>query len=278
MQVRKFGGDVVPFEPEKVIRSVMKTGASREEAEATLASVRPSLYDGMPTKELYTLVHETLKGRNTCHACRYGLRDALRKLGPAGFKFEKYVAAILNAYNYDAFVPEQELAGACVMHEVDVVAEKEGRRFFLEAKFRNDAKDFVGLKDVMATWSRFVDLVDGAAAGKTDHFDECWIVTNARFSDRAKQFGACKGMHLRGWGYPEERSFGSMIDHRGLYPVTVLEDLSRRELDQLSRHGLMLCRQVEEMEAEELAQRIDIPQERAQELIELSTRVVEGEE
>ena len=264
------------FEPEKVIASVMRAGASQQEAEAVLASVQPQLTEGMPTKELYKLVHEALKTKNTCQACRYALKDALLKLGPAGFKFEKYVSAILNAYNYKASVPDTDLAGACVMHEVDVVAEKEGRKMFIEAKFRNNAQDFVGLKDIMATWSRFVDLVDGASVGKTDHFDECWVVTNARFSDRARQFGECKGMKLRGWGYPKDNSFGSMIDHHALYPVTVLEDLEKNELEALSQRGLMLCRQVEEMEPEDLAEQIGVSEERARELVELCATVVDG--
>lgn len=276
MNVRKFGGSLVAFDPEKVIASVMKTGATRQEAEAVLASVQPSLQEGITTKEIYKLVHETLKGRNTCQACRYGLKEALRKLGPAGFKFEKYVAAILNAYNYVATLPTSELAGACVMHEVDVVAEKEGRAMFIEAKFRNNEQDYVGLKDIMATWSRFVDLVDGASVGKTDHFDECWVVTNARFSDSARQFGECKGMKLRGWGYPKDNSFGSMIDHHSLYPVTVLDALSKNELEALSERGLMLCRQVEEIEPEDLAEQIQVSRERAQELIEICTTVVDG--
>ena len=275
MQVRKFGGELVPFDREKVIASVMKTGASREEAEAVLVSIEPSLQDGMPTKELYRLVHETLKGRSMCFACRYGLREALQKLGPAGFKFEKYVASILNAYNYVASVPEADLQGACVAHEVDVVAEKEGQRIFIEAKFRNNENGVVSLKDIMATWSRFIDLVDGASVGKVDHFDACWVVTNARFSDRARQFGECKGMRLRGWGYPKDNSFGQMIDHRALYPVTVLHDLSQAELEALSRHGMMLCRQVEQIEPEDLAEQIGGSEERARELIELCTTVVD---
>jgi hypothetical protein len=277
MQVRKFGGGLVAYDPEKVMASVMKTGASRADAEAVLASVQPSLYEGMPTKELYKLVHETLKGRSVCFACRYGLREALKKLGPAGFKFEKYVASILNAYNYVAFVPTTELQGACVSHEVDVVAEKEGRRMFIEAKFRNDARGVVSLKDIMATWSRFIDLVDGGSVGKVDHFDECWVVTNARFSDRARQFGECKGMKLRGWGYPKEKSFGQMIDHQALYPVTVLDGLTAEELEGLARNNIMLCREVGEVEAEDLAQKINVRLDRAKELIELCDDVV-GEE
>ncbi len=277
MQVRKFGGELVPFDREKVIASVMKTGASREEAEAVLVSIEPSLQDGMPTKELYRLVHETLKGRSMCFACRYGLREALQKLGPAGFKFEKYVASILNAYNYVASVPESDLQGACVAHEVDVVAEKEGQRIFIEAKFRNNENGVVSLKDIMATWSRFIDLVDGASVGKVDHFDACWVVTNARFSDRARQFGECKGMRLRGWGYPKDNSFGQMIDHQALYPVTVLDGLMADELESMAKVGLMLCREVGEVEVEDLAQKIHVSHERAQELIELCDDVV-GEE
>lgn len=276
MKVLKSNGKWVEFDPERVRKSVMRTGADRKTANAVVAALQGRMKAGMSTKEVYTIVREELKKVSACYACRYSLRDGLHKLGPAGYKFEKYVAAILRAHKYDAHVPEGEIQGSCVMHEVDVIAEKDGRRVFIEAKFRNDFHDFVDLKDTMATWSRFLDLVDGSAVGKCPHFDECWIVTNARFSDRARQFGVCKGMHMIGWGFPPERSFQNMVDIVALYPVTVLDQLKRSELEALASHGLMLCKDVAQVDPEDLGEKIDISQERAMSLIQMCATVVEG--
>jgi len=277
MKVLKGNGKWQEFDPDRVRASILRTGASRKVAEQVLGALQARMKDGMSTKEIYAIVREELKGVSACFACRYDLKAALHKLGPAGYKFEKYVAAILRAHNYDAHVPDGELQGSCVMHEVDGIAEKDGRKIFIEAKFRNDFNDFVNLKDTMATWSRFLDLVDGAAVGKCPHFDECWIVTNARFSDRSRQFGVCKGIHLIGWNFPEERTFQKMVDIVALYPVTVLDDLTSKELEAMARQRLMLCKDIAEVDPEELAQRLDVSQKRAMELIQKSVMVVEGD-
>jgi len=273
VNIVKRNGDVVPFDPLRVKKSILRAGASEEIVSEVMARVIPRVQEGMMTREIYKIAHEELKKADTCFACRFNLRPAILKFGPAGFLFEKYVAAILKGHHYEAHVPEHELQGSCVRHEVDVIAEKDGRRVFIEAKFRNDYRDSVNLKDTMATWSRFLDLVDGAAVGKCEHLDEVWIVTNARFSDRAKQFGVCKGVNMIGWNFPPERSFASLVDHTMLYPVTVIDDLTQSEIDRLAEADLMLCKEVAEIEPEDLARRIDVSLERAQELVEISSKV-----
>jgi hypothetical protein len=162
---------------------------------------------------------------------------------------------------------------------VDVVAEKDGRRIFIEAKFRNDYRGKVDLKDTMATWSRFIDLIDGSTMhGETPRFDECWIMTNAKFSDRARQFGICKGMRLIGWDHPPDMTFSSMVDHTSLYPVTVIHDLKAKELEAFAHKGLMICRDISETEPHDLAQRLGFSDERSRELVELCGEIVEGEQ
>ena len=277
MFIIKSSGKKVEFDSKKVRSSMLRSGADLKTADAVLAELQKQLHSGMTTKQVYKIVYDELKRRTACTACRYNLRNALLRLGPAGYNFEKYVASILKAYSYDAHVPDQEIEGSCVMHEVDVVAEKDHRIIFIEAKFRNRFNDNVDLKDTMATWARFLDLVDGSAVGKCQHFDEAWIVTNARFSDRARQFGICKGIHMIGWNIPQERTFAKMVDNVSLYPVTVLDDLSQTELDKLSHHGIMLCKEVIEIDSNELQEKLDGSEKRAIEIIQMCSEVV-GEE
>lgn len=259
MQIIKSNGDRVSYDEKKVRASLRRSGASEKLVKEIIGEVTPKLKDGMNTGELYRLVHNTLTKKHSSVAFRYNLRDSLFKLGPAGFKFEKYVASILRAYGYDAKVPEEELPGVCVNHEVDVVAEKDHRRIMIEAKFRNNIKGDVDLKDTMATWSRFLDLVDAGSVGKGKTFDELWIVTNARFSDRSRQFGICKGIRLIGWKYPKEHSFEQMVDHNLLYPLTILDDLKQNELNSFSDHGLMLCKEIAEEDDVKLQNKLGIP-------------------
>ena len=276
MKVIKVNGDLVPFDIEKVKASIRRTGAPKELAEKIASAVYPLVKDGMTTKEVYSIVFNLLQNENACYACRYNLRSAILKLGPAGFTFEKYVAAILRSHGYEAYVPDGEFEGACVMHEIDGIAEKDGRRIMIEAKFRNRYEDRVNLKDTMATWARFLDLVDGAAVNSTPRFDDVWIVTNAKFSDRAKQFGTCKGMNMVGWNFPPERSLASMVDIRHLYPVTVLDRLTQSELEGFTQARMILCKEIIENEPGDLEERIGISSTRAEEIIGMCRAVIEG--
>lgn len=278
MEVIKSNGDKVPFDIDKIKASVQKTGASAAMADRVAKDVLDRVKNGMSTAEVQKIVLESLRKESNCFACRYNLRAAILRFGPAGFNFEQYVASILRAYNYDAHVPEGEFEGACVRHELDVIAQKDGRSMMIEAKFRNHYKDDVNLKDTMATWARFLDLVDAAAVGRAPHFDEVWIITNAKFSDRAQQFGVCKGMHMIGWDTPEERSFAGMVDFRMLYPITVLDSVSDKELNEFAKHEILLCREVTEHEPEELQEKIGVSLERAKTLISECAEIIEGEE
>ena len=275
MKVMKSDGKIVKFSPNKVRSSLRRTGAKKAMVDRIMMRVEPQIKDGMKTKQVYEIVHKESKKESSCVACRYNLRASLFRLGPAGFKFEKYVASILRAYDYDVEVPENDLHGVCVDHEIDVIATKDGRTVMIEAKFRNDSTHYVDLKDTMATWSRFLDLVDASKVGKTIHFEEVWIVTNARFSDRALQFGICKGMHMIGWNHPKEHSFAKMVDHNALYPLTVIDTIAKNELDSFASQDFMLCREVAEKDPAALARQVGLSIDRVSEIIESCKTVVE---
>ena len=260
MQIRKANGDLQEFSLEKVRESVMRAGASGELAIRLANDVQRRMKDGMTTREVYQLVREMLKQGNVCVSCRYSLRDALAKLGPAGFQFEQYIAALLKTMGYRAWLPE-EYQGAAIWHEIDVEATKDGKHHAIEVKFRNDNRDHVRSQDVMVAHARFLDL------GKK--FDDVWGVTNGVFSDRATKYGTYYHVRLIGW-----RELAPMIDSVGLYPVTVLEGLTTAELSVLAQQGLMLCRDLAQQEIDELVERLGFPRERLEELVRLASEII----
>lgn len=283
--VIKSNGVRVPYDQEKIRRTLVRAGADERIIGRILDGLTPHLKDGMTTKRLFATLKRELRKENRGLARRYDLRDALLRFGPAGYTFERYVSAILTAHGYVSEVPEQELPGTCVSHEVDVVAEKDGRRAMIEAKFRNKFGELVTLKDTLATWARFLDLSAGGGSasggngggkgGKAGGFDECWIVTNGKFSKPALQFGQCKGMKMIGWD-SEERSLARMVDHAVLYPVTVIENLRQLELEQLAAKGLVLCRDLAARKPASLARAAGLNQERAEKIVRACQEVVES--
>lgn len=274
MTIIKNNGESVPFKPEKIAETLKRIGAKQELVNHVVQKVTSKVKDGMTTSEVYAIVRKELHKENRCIAHRYNLRAGLLKLGPAGFKFEKYVASILQAYKYSAEIPEEELPGLCVMHEVDVIAKTPSRTIMIEAKFRNRFDDTVTLKDVMATWARLIDLREGSKAGKKcPYFDEAWVVTNGRFSDRAHQFGVCKGIQMIGWSNTEQ-SLARMVDHAALYPITVLEHLKQWEFEAFSKKNILLCREITTRKPVPLAASTGIPVDRVKSIIDTCKEII----
>ena len=275
-KVTKMNGQVVEYDERKVRDSLTRIGLHEDVIKSVLTNVKKKLTPKIRTSELFKIVDETLKEKAPWAAARYNLRAAITKLGPAGFHFEKYVASILAAYGYKTETPDT-YQGACIKHEIDVTAEKDGRRVFIEAKFRHDFSSAINIKDTMATWTRFLDLVDGSKLDLCPHFDEVWIVTNARFTDQSMKFGHCKNMKLVGWNHPEERTFAQMVDLDALYPITIIPSLSENELESFAESNIMLCRDLSKLDTEQLKNVSGLNEQRSSEILEECRMIVEGE-
>lgn len=276
LQITKSNGHVVPFDKTKLSNTLQRTGADKKTINEIIDVIRPKIKNRMRTAEIHKLIQKELEKRKPWAAARFDLRNAISKLGPAGYNFEKYVAAVLNAYGYKAENPF-EYQGACITHEVDVTAEKNGRTAFIEAKFRHDFRATISIKDTLATWARFLDLVDGSKVNLCPHFDEAWIVTNARFTDQSLQYGHCKNMMLIGWNHPKERTFANMVDLDALYPVTIIQGLSSKEIDLFSKADLMLCRDLDDFDAEQLRNKTGIPVKRIDAILKECESIVLGD-
>src|SRR5690606_23857911 len=129
-RVTKIDGSTDIYNEEKIKASATRAGVPSEMHQAMLEAIRERLYDGIQTTEIYALVKEYLSSSDKPYlAMKYNLKRALAELGPSGYPFEKYVAMLLTAIGYQT-VTNQVIAGDCVTHEVDVVADRDGMRYF----------------------------------------------------------------------------------------------------------------------------------------------------
>ena len=145
----------------------------------------------------------------------------------------------------------------------------------IEAKFRNRFADTVTLRDTLATWARYNDLRDGAETNRScPLFDEIWIVTNGTFSDRAMQFGLCRGINMVGWRMGQ--SLAEMVDHTALYPITVIDNLRQWELERFAKNDLLLCREVVIEDPDRLSDRLQLPRSRTKQIWKECQAVVES--
>lgn len=256
--IKKNNGKKEKFKEEKIRKIILRLGGDERTADKIITFI----YDKYNNKTVYSStifneIREFLKKENPKIAKKLNLKNAILKLGPAGYNFEKYVASILKAYGYNAYLPEI-MQGACITHEVDVVVERYSRSGMIEAKFRHSPSIHITIKDTMSTWARFIDLVEGAKLGLCKHFDEAWIVTNAKFSQQSLQYGHCKNMVLLGWNHPKERTFAQMIDLKLMYPITILENLPKETYYKLIENNIILCSELLNTEKKLLKEKLGI--------------------
>ncbi|MEM3453231.1 MAG: ATP cone domain-containing protein, partial [Candidatus Hadarchaeum sp.] len=100
IRVVKSNGQIEDFRPEKILRTLRRAGANRKLAEEIVKKIEASVYDGITTKEILRLVKDMISERQPPVAMRYDLKDAIMRLGPAGFNFENFVAELLQCYGY----------------------------------------------------------------------------------------------------------------------------------------------------------------------------------
>ncbi len=261
MRVRKRDGRVEEFSKEKIIRTAVRAGLSADKAKEVAEEVEKKIYDGITTDDVLNIVISEIEKFSKKVSTKYGLKSSLLRLGPAGYRFEKFVSALLRAYDYRTRVNEI-VEGKCATHEVDVIAEKE-KNYIVECKFHN-TPNYTGLKEVLYSYARFLDISEIRS-----EFHGIWIFTNTKFSSEAMKFAECRGIKLTGWRYPENEGIEALLERKRLYPITLLR-LSNFEIEELLKHSFAFCNEIVENE-----KRIkEIFGKRAQEIISEAEIVV----
>ena len=241
--ITKADGEQEPFDPGKLEHSLALAGASSTVRATVAAQVLKNLKPCMQTEDIYRAAFDILqKNEKAPVAARYSIKRAVFALGPSGFPFEQFVAHIMRAHGWRAET-DQELMGRCVSHEVDVLAEKNGKRVGIEVKFHNDPGGKTDIKDALYVYARYEDLK--RAPTKSSRIDEGWLVTNTRFTRNAIRYAQCSNLTLIGWDYPHRNNLLTMIEEAHVHPLTCLTTLSEGEKRRLLEKRIVLCKDVQ---------------------------------
>jgi hypothetical protein len=245
MKVRKYSGELVDFDLQRLKASLTKSGASNETVELVWEKMNKTIFDGMSTKQLYRLAFQLLKQQRNSLAARYSLKKALRDLGPTGYLFEKWVARLFEHTNHHTLT-SLILEGNAVSHEVDVIAQKDNDLLLIECKFRNTVDAKVSVTNPMYFLSRFVDLSDKEFNffDRPIKFTQAWLVTNAYLTKDAIEFANYYKLNLLSWDYPNGLSIKNRVDSAGLYPLTCLTSINTQEKDKLLSLNYMLVKDI----------------------------------
>lgn len=238
----KSSGEKVKFSFDKLRKSLKRTGADNDIVEHILSVVKDELYQGISTKEIYNRAFALLKKKKSYLASKYKLKKAIYELGPTGYPFERFIAAVLKYSGYETRVGSI-LQGECVSHEIDIIANKNGESTIIECKFHSDQGLKCNVKIPLYINSRYQDVKDNWDIKKKGRkLTEGWVVTNTRFTSDAIQYGNCCGLYLLSWDSPKNDGLKDRIDRLGLYPVTVSTLLTNREKQFLLSREVVLCR------------------------------------
>jgi hypothetical protein len=284
MWITKASGKLEKFNVNKVRRTCMRAGAARELADKVAKQVQQRVRNGMSSSDILNMTLSMLRREMPDVAARYDLKGALLRLGPTGFIFEELIAQLLREHGYSAKVHSLIKGGSGVIHEVDVIAVKTIKKstilnssskvYSIECKYHNSPGIFTGIKDVLYTYARFLDLQDGFKAGTCQKFDQPWLVTNTRFSRDVLQYAVAKNLRLMSWDYPAGESLRDMIDQKKLYPITVLRTLDVDTGIKFANANIVFVNTLLKTSIEKLNQKTGVPVKKLKELILEAQRVM----
>jgi len=274
MEVVKASGEKQTYDRDKLCRSLKRVGVSAKVVNSICLAVEREIRPGISTEQLAQKTTKYLRKESSAFAARYSLKKAMMALGPHGFLFEQFVAALLGEYGYRT-KNNQIMRGECVSHEIDILAEKDNKHFLIEAKYHNTR----GVKsDVQVAMYMYARLLDIATAqnkkekAKTPH--HAWIFTNTKFTSSAIRYAKCMEVSLTGWEYPHKESLEELIARKALYPITVLPSVNRFAKEQMTQKGLLLARDILSYSEKDLVRKYRLHSNSAQRILREATDLI----
>ncbi len=276
MYVTKASGKRERFDRGKIIRTCLRSGASKSLAEDIAMEIEDKVREGVSTKSILSMVMEALEEKIPQAATRYDLKGAIMRLGPSGFPFEIFAGEVLMEYGY-RIEWRKNIRGLCINHEVDIIAtSRSGKRHLIECKYHNYAGLYTGIKDVLYVYARFLDIMEAAQKGEGENFDSPWIICNTRYSEDAIKFGDCRGITTLGWGHPKNEGLEKLVEKRKLYPITMLSTIRRTSMEKLAEQNLMLVKDILKRTPLELSKLLDMKKGRAKEIAKEAESLLDG--
>ncbi|OGG79291.1 hypothetical protein A3A39_01835 [Candidatus Kaiserbacteria bacterium RIFCSPLOWO2_01_FULL_54_13] len=240
--ITKADGEQEPFDPAKLDHSLENSGASPAMRSRVVSHITRELRPGMTTEDIYRHAFEILEREEEQPvAARYSIKRAVFALGPSGFPFEQFLAEVLRAHGWSVRTGIT-LTGRCASHEVDVLAEKDGKRVGIEAKFHNEPGGKTDIKDALYVKARYEDLRNAPDA--STRVDEGWLMTNTNFTQNAVRYAQCSNLTLISWDYPRKGNLVDLIEEARVHPLTCLTTLSEGEKHRLLDNKIVLCKHV----------------------------------
>jgi len=263
VKVTKWDGSREDFKSEKVVRTLLRVGASKDVAENVTSWIEGNICEGISTRRILDMALRRMKKYEPAVSFRKDLRTALCNIRSKP-EFEEYVRIVLLAHSYKV-TRNQVIQGFCVTHEIDGIAEKDGKTIYLEVKSHADPHSYTPFEVTLAVKAKWDDIKEGFKRGlNSQPFDKVLIVCNTKLTEHAQKYADCIGLEHMGWNSPLGRGLDRLIEEKRLYPTTILKSLTNKERDILSEHGVITLKQLVEAKGK----KVGIPKLRMTGLLE----------
>jgi len=271
--VTKFDGRTQPFNRGKIISTCLRMGISHHQSSEIAGRIEKEATDGITTKEILRKIFLYAKKYRPEIKDRTDLRGALAALRSKP-DFEMFVSFILKEYGYEVQT-NQIVSGKCVDHEIDVIAKKGNEILLVEVKHHEQYHTYTGLPVFLEVRSELEDLMEGYKIKKNRiNFTKALIVCNTKISEHAERYAVCRDMGYISWKLPRERNLEQVIEDGKLYPITLLKGMDMMTQDRLISKGIVLLKQLVQMNENELAKKTGIEQSKIKNLVRKAKEII----
>jgi len=240
--VTKASGEQEHYDESKLTKSLASSGLSVDVAAQTVEYLKSHMKPGISTGDIHEHISNFLKENAPVNNYyNYGLKRAIMDLGPSGHPLETIVSDALNSKGFQTEVSVIVL-GKCVTHEIDVVAKKDNRQFFIECKFHNGPGVKTDIQVALYTYARYLDVKSAMEQGHGTEITYLpWLVTNTKVTSEVLDYAGCVGLELTTWLYPKNNGLADLIIASGLHPITLMYHIPRYKIQQLLVRGIVSC-------------------------------------
>jgi hypothetical protein len=273
VSVTKFDGTKENFEKKKVFGTALRMGLSRNDASQVADRIEAKIYDGIPTKKILQMIFEIAKDYSPEIKQRIDLRAAISLLRSKP-DFERFISLLLEEEGYEVSSNEI-IQGSCVEHEIDAVARKGSQTIYVEIKHHIQPHTFTGLGVFLESHATFEDLMEGYQKNKNRYdFSKAMIVCNTKLSEHARRYAACKNIDFLAWKDPVENGLEKRVEKHKFYPITLMKSLDAKTEEQMGDAGIVLLKQLIEINPKELAKMTKISERKIEDMRERARKLL----
>jgi hypothetical protein len=266
------------FSFNKVLRSARRSGASFLVAQNIAKQIEKEIYPGITTLEIFKRIKSLLSVKKPQAALKFSLREAMNKLGPTGFPFEKFAKEVLRNNGFEVEINQYIHGVSGVSYEIDLLVTKGKLMYIGECKYRHMAGERVDLKVALYNHARFLDIKNSSYFKKlkANKFKiRPMLVTNAKFTTHAIRYAEFQNTELLGWKYPKNQGLEYLIEDKGLYPITILPSFKGIIKRIFIQEGIMLAKDLIDIDIDLFSRKLKIPKKNLSILVQEAKLLLE---